>query len=188
MSSLLYCLSPLTLSPAIWLFFRLTMLGSLLDIPFSILAAWWMPTLFSRPGSKVNFFGKLSLELRKTSLQHFWSLNFFSFIALSHNTVIYLFAWLLILPSKTKSLLRAELCIIHLCIFSISRTMFGHSCCCSVSKSCLTLWDPMDCSVPGFPVLLYFLEFAQTHVHWVGDAIQLSHPQLPPSPPALNLS
>ena len=37
----------------------------------------------------------------------------------------------------------------------------------------------MDCSTPGFPVLHYLLEFAQTHVHWVGDAIQLSHP-LPP--------
>ena len=39
-----------------------------------------------------------------------------------------------------------------------------------------------------FPVLHYFPEFAQTHVHWVSDAIQLSHPLLPPSPPALNLS
>ena len=49
-----------------------------------------------------------------------------------------------------------------------------------------SLW-PQDCSTPGFPVLHYLLEFAQSHVHWVGDAIQLSHPLLPPSPPALNL-
>ena len=49
------------------------------------------------------------------------------------------------------------------------------------------LW-PMDCSTPGFPVLHYLLEFAQTHVHWVTDAIQPSHPLLPPSPPALHLS
>ena len=49
-------------------------------------------------------------------------------------------------------------------------------CYCSVTKSCLTLCDPMDCSTPGFPVLHYPLEFAQTHVHWVGDAIQPSHP------------
>ena len=47
--------------------------------------------------------------------------------------------------------------------------------CCSVAKSCLTLWDPMDCSTPGFPVLHNLPEFAQTHVHWVGDAIQLPH-------------
>ena len=48
--------------------------------------------------------------------------------------------------------------------------------------------QPMDCSTPGFPVLHHLLEFAQTHVHWVSDAIQPSHPLLPPSPPALNLS
>ena len=46
----------------------------------------------------------------------------------------------------------------------------------------------MDCSTPGFPVLHYLLEFAQTHVHGAGDAIQPSHPLSPTSPPALNLS
>ena len=50
------------------------------------------------------------------------------------------------------------------------------SCCCSVAQSCPTLCSPMDCSTPGFPVLNHLLEFAQTHVHWVGDAIQPSHP------------
>ena len=43
-------------------------------------------------------------------------------------------------------------------------------CYCSVPKSCLTLWDPVDCSTPDFPVLHYLLEFAQIHVHWVSDA------------------
>ena len=62
-----------------------------------------------------------------------------------------------------------------------------HSCC-SVAESCLTLWNPMDCSTPGFPVLHYQPEFAQTHVHRVDDTIQPSHPLLPPSPLALNLS
>ena len=61
-------------------------------------------------------------------------------------------------------------------------------CCCSVSKSCLTLCDPMDYSTPGFPVPHYLSEFAQTHIHWVGDAIQPSHPLLPPSLPALSIS
>ena len=51
--------------------------------------------------------------------------------------------------------------------------------CCSVTKSCPALCDPMDCSTPGFPVLPYLLEFTQTCVHWVGDAIQPSHPLLP---------
>ena len=46
----------------------------------------------------------------------------------------------------------------------------------------------MDCSTPGFPVHHQLLEFAQTHVHWVSDAIQPSHPLSSPFPPALNLS
>ena len=59
-------------------------------------------------------------------------------------------------------------------------------CCCSVAQSCLTLWSPMDCSIPGFPVLHCLPEFTQ--VHWVSDAIQPSHPLLPSSPSALSLS
>ena len=46
-------------------------------------------------------------------------------------------------------------------------------CCCSVAKSCPTLCDPMDCSTPGFPIFHYLPEFAQTHVHWVIDAIHV---------------
>ena len=62
-------------------------------------------------------------------------------------------------------------------------------CCCdSVAQSCLTLCDPMNCSMPGFPVLHCLLEFVQTHVHWVSDTIQLSYPLSPPSPLALNIS
>ena len=61
-------------------------------------------------------------------------------------------------------------------------------CCCSVTQSCLTLCNPMDCNTPGFPVLQHLLEFAQTHVHWSGDYIQPSHPLLSLSPPAFNLS
>ena len=58
----------------------------------------------------------------------------------------------------------------------------------SLTQSCPTLCDPMNCSTPGLPVHHQLLEFTQTHVHWVGDAIQPSHPLLSPSPPALNLS
>ena len=61
-------------------------------------------------------------------------------------------------------------------------------CYCSVAKPCLTHCKPMDCSMPGFPDLRYLLEFAQTHVHCVHDAIQPSHPLLTPSSPAFNLS
>ena len=58
----------------------------------------------------------------------------------------------------------------------------------SVAQSCPTLCNPIDYSTPGFPVLHQLLELAQTHVHWVGDAIQQSHPLSSPSPPAFNLS
>ena len=58
----------------------------------------------------------------------------------------------------------------------------------SVTRSCLTLCNPMDCSMPGFPVHHQLLESAHTHVHWVGDAIQPSHPLSSPSPSALDLS
>ena len=51
-----------------------------------------------------------------------------------------------------------------------------YCCCCSVVHSCLTLCNSMDCSMPGFPVLHHLPELDQTHVHWVGDAIQPSHP------------
>ena len=60
--------------------------------------------------------------------------------------------------------------------------------CCSVAQLCLILWDLRDCSRPAFCVLHYLPEIAQTHVQWVDDAIQPSHPPLPPSPPALNVS
>ena len=59
--------------------------------------------------------------------------------------------------------------------------LFSHS-------SCLTLCYPIDYSTPGFPVLHYLPEFAQTHVHWVDDAIQPSYPLSPLSPYALSLS
>ena len=60
--------------------------------------------------------------------------------------------------------------------------------CSSVAKSCPTPCDPMDHSAQSLPVRHYLLEFAQIHVHWFGDAIQLLHHLLPPSPPALKLS
>ena len=53
----------------------------------------------------------------------------------------------------------------------------------SVSQLCPTLCDPMDCSMPGFPVHHQLLELAQTHVHQVSDTIQPSHPLSSPSPP-----
>ena len=56
----------------------------------------------------------------------------------------------------------------------------------SIAQLCLTVCDTMDCSMPGLPVHQQLPEFTQTHDHWVGDAIQPSHPLSPPSPPAFN--
>ena len=58
----------------------------------------------------------------------------------------------------------------------------------SVAQSCPTLCDPMNCSTPGLPVDHQLLEFTQTHIHRVSDAIQPSHPLLSPFPPAPNPS
>ena len=58
----------------------------------------------------------------------------------------------------------------------------------SVAQSCPTLCDPMNCSTPGLPVHHHLLEFTQTHVHRVSDAIQSSHPLSSPSPPVPNPS
>ena len=66
--------------------------------------------------------------------------------------------------------------------------MYNQNCCCSVAKLCLTRWDPVDCSIPGFPVVHRVLEFAQVHVHQVSDITWSSHPLLPSSPFVFSLS
>ena len=72
--------------------------------------------------------------------------------------------------------------------FRCTAKWFSYCCCCSVTELCPILWDCMNCPMPGFPVPHCIPEWAQTHVHWVGDVIQPSHPLFPPSPLAFNLS
>ena len=96
-----------------------------------------------------------------------WTLTLLFLIAL-------FFLWLyfsLYFPSCSHCRVGANY-LVHHCGFS------------SVIQSCPTLFDPMGCSTPGFPVLHQLPELTQTHVHWVGDAIQPSHP----FPPAFNHS
>ena len=82
----------------------------------------------------------------------------------------------LLLPSLQSACLPCtKLVLMHIC------------CCCSVAQWCPTLCNPMDCSTPGFPALHHLPELTQTHVHWVSDIIQPSHPLSSPSP-AFNLS
>ena len=73
-------------------------------------------------------------------------------------------------------------CILSPCLFNLYAEFS------SVAQSCPTLCNPMNCSMPGLPVHHQLLEFTQTHVHQVGDAIQPSHPLSSPSPPAPNPS
>ena len=69
------------------------------------------------------------------------------------------------------------------CLFCTESVEFS-----SVAQSCPTLCDPMNCSTPGLPVHHQLPEFTQTNVHWVGDAIQPSHPLSSPFSPAPNPS
>ena len=74
------------------------------------------------------------------------------------------------------------------CTFEVFFTAVSHfqgpasvpvTCCCSVTKSCPTLCDPKDCGMPGFPVLRYLLESAQTHLHWVDEPPTISSSVIP---------
>ena len=67
-------------------------------------------------------------------------------------------------------------------LMSVYRRFYMH---CSVAKSCLTLCAPMNCNMPGFPILRYLPEFAQTHVHSLSDATQPSHSLLSPQLPSI---
>ena len=65
---------------------------------------------------------------------------------------------------------------------------YAYCCCCLVTKPCPTLCDPLDCNTPGLPIPHHRLEVTQVHAHWISDAVWPSHPLLPSSPPAFNLS
>ena len=76
-------------------------------------------------------------------------------------------------PKKCSSKSQLNYCSSSGALAESKLTHLTHfCCCCSVIQLCLTLCDPMDCSMPGFPVLRQLQEFAQIHVHWVSDAIQ----------------
>ena len=90
----------------------------------------------------------------------------------------------LLMSMLTVALLLSSPFSFHLCTVSCDCSVQFSS----VSQLCPTLCDPMNHSTPGLPVHQQLLEFTQTHLHWVGDAIQPSHPLSSPSPPALNLS
>ena len=97
--------------------------------------------------------------------------------------------WQPLLTSISKTFCRENASMTSKGQKMLFRSLSNHVfCCCSVTKLCPTLCNPVACSTPDFPVLHYLLEFAQTQVHWVSDAIQPSHPLSHPFPPAPNLS
>ena len=89
-------------------------------------------------------------------------------------------------PFKTKTSILLESCW----SFNLQwQVLWGRSyTCCLVTKLYPTLCNPNGLQQPGLPVPHHLPEFAQVHVHWIGDAIQPSHPLLPSSPSAFNLS
>ena len=129
-----------------------------------------------------------------STLSHASNLDCFMIWYVSH-MIIYMFQCYFLKSSHPHLLSQSPKdCSIYLCPFCwvayrviitiFLNSMYQFS---SVTQSCLTLCDPMNCSTPGFPVHHQPLEF-QTYVHWVSDTIQPSHPLSSFSPPAFNLS
>ena len=120
--------------------------------------------------------GSLSILWHCLSLGLEWKLTFSSPVAIAEF-------------SKCAGILSAALSQHHLLGFETAQREFHHFH--SVQFSCSvmsTLCNPMDCSTPGFPVHHQLPEFAQTYFHWIGDAIQPSHPLSSSCPPVFNLS
>ena len=94
--------------------------------------------------------------------------------------------WMTVLPLTSWVRFQTWVSSTHSGDNNINSTHLWDSCrdcyCCSVAKLCLTLCDPVDCSTPGFCVPHHLLEFAQVCVHWIGGAVQTSHPLSPSSP------
>ena len=121
------------------------------------------------------------------------SYTWFSVVKLSTFCHLWFFFRFLSLPLLSPiSICYAQLCVC-VCVFVLGicpafDIVFPNRSFNSVTQLCLTICDPMNCSTPGLPVHHQLPEFTQTHVHWVSDATQPSHPLSFPSPPALNIS
>ena len=109
-------------------------------------------------------------------------------LQLIHANVVYivyfLFLKVLILRRQNTKLVLKTWCHMHPFFPQVSLDVQFSS----VAQSCLTLCNPMNHSTPGLPIYHQLLEYTQTHVHLVSDAIQSSHSLLSPSPPAPNPS
>ena len=156
---------------------------SLLDVLWNSAFSWVYLSL-----SPLHFASLVFLDICKTSSgNHFAFLHFF-FLAFGHHLLYNV-------TNLCPLFLRHSIYQIWIYLsspqynykgFDLGHTeSFQFS---SVAQLCPTLCDPMNCSTPGLPVHHQLPKSTQTHVHWIGDAIQPSHPLSSPSPPALNLS
>ena len=137
---------------------------------FSMIVCWTLTDTFSASIDVVKqFFFCLLID--------FWMLNQSSIPRINSTWLWYIILFIHCWVCFANTFLR-------IFIFIFLRDI----CCYLVIKSYPDLSESMDCSASGLLVLYYFLQFAQTHVPWVGDAIQPCHPLLPSSPPALSLS
>ena len=140
----------------------------------------WQPTPAFLPG---EFHGQRNLVPNRLQSMSFKESNTTeSLNTNAHTVIIFKNAGSQVLNSLENSI---ELLLWFLILYFCYEMFF---CCCSVTKFSLTLCDPMNCSMPAFHILHYHPEPAQTHVHWISDAIQPSHPLLSPSPLAFDLN
>ena len=148
----------------------------------------------SPPGSSIHGIVQARvLEWGAIAFSELWSIHFVTATNIN-NRIFRTFFRLLCVPSPSHSLhsnfpLGNHHFLLH-DHYLLAFTYSLYSCVqfSSVAQSCPTLCDPIDSSMPGFPVHHQLLEFSQTHVHRVSDAIQPSHPLSSPSPPAPNPS
>ena len=126
----------------------------------------WVTLPYSRDCQNiVNAVNQLNLKKKKKKMQ-----QLMLWLQSDHHAVRFFHLVAIIVSAK-------HLRNVHQTLLSVSFS--------SVTQSCLPLCDPMDGSIPGFPVHQQLLEPAQTHVHRVGDTIQPCHPLSSPSPPPL---
>ena len=138
--------------------------------------------IFPTQGLNLCLLRPLLWQVNSLPLSHLGSSLEYSAVVYIHCTVHYLsraYLYLMHVVNLTRPTSHAQVITITLLSFTSLD---------SVTQSRLTLCNPMNCRTPGFAVHHQLLELAQTHVHWVGDAIQPSHPLSSPSPPAFNLS
>ena len=132
--------------------------------------AWWADVYGdSQSQTWLKWLSSSSSKLAEQRLQYTWQIIYLVFTELVQKVV-----------KQTTISCRNNLQIWFL--------ELPHCFCSPVAQSCLTLCSPLDYSMPGFPVLHHLPEVAQTHDHWISDAIQPPHPLSSPSPPAFNLS